>query len=55
MTRAMSARKPKKLADSLLLIIEGCFVTSQLFGPKGPASAAKSAAEALIEAHTREA
>lgn len=54
MTKAMGARKPKKLADSLLLLIEGVYVTSQLFGDDGPASAAKGAAEALIEAHTRE-
>lgn len=54
MTKAMGAKKPKKLADSLLLLIEGVFVTSQLFGPDGPAAAAKGAAEALIEAHTRE-
>lgn len=53
MTKAMGARKPKKLADSLLLLIEGVCVTSQLFGPEGPAAAAKGAAEALIEAHTR--
>lgn len=53
MTKAMGARKPKKLADSLLLLIEGVFITSQLFGPEGPAAAAKGAAEALIEAHTR--
>ena len=54
MTKAMGARKPKKLADSLLLLIEGVYVTSQLFGDDGPAGAAKGAAEALIEAHTRE-
>jgi AcrR family transcriptional regulator len=53
MTRAMDARKPKKLADSLLLLIEGVYVTSQLFGKDGPAAAAKGAAQALIEAHTR--
>jgi AcrR family transcriptional regulator len=53
MTKAMGARKPKKLADSLLLLIEGVFLTSQLFGSEGPAGAAKGAAEALIEAHTR--
>lgn len=55
MTKAMGARKPKKLADSLLLLIEGVYVTSQLFGEDGPAAAARGAAEALIEAHTREA
>ena len=53
MTKAMNARKPKKLADSLMLLIEGAFITSQLFGPEGPAAAAKGAAEALIDAHTR--
>ena len=51
--KAMDARKPKKLADSLLLLIEGIYVTGQLFGPDGPAGAAKGAAEALIEAHTK--
>ncbi len=53
MTKAMDARKPKKLADALLLLIEGVYVSSQLFGPDGPAAAAKGAAQALIEAHTR--
>ena len=53
MTKAMDARKPKKLADSLLLLIEGVFITSQLFGPEGPAAAARGAAEALMGAHTR--
>lgn len=53
LAKAMGARKPKKLADSLLLLIEGVYVTSQLFGTEGPAGAAKGAAQALIEAHTR--
>jgi AcrR family transcriptional regulator len=53
LTREMDARKPKKLADALLLLIEGVYVSSQLFGPDGPAGAARGAAEALIEAHTR--
>jgi AcrR family transcriptional regulator len=53
LARAMDARKPKKLADGLLLLIEGAYITSQLFGPDGPAGAARAAAEALIEAHTR--
>ena len=55
MTRAMGARKPKRLADSLLLLIEGVYASSQLFGPDGPAGAATGAAEALIDAHTRDA
>jgi AcrR family transcriptional regulator len=53
MTKAMDARKPKKLADALLLLIEGVYVSSQLFGKDGPAAAARGAAEALIDAHTR--
>lgn len=53
LTRAMDARKPKKLADGLLLLIEGAFVTCQIFGAEGPAGAARRAAQALIAAHTR--
>ncbi len=53
LTKAMGARKSKKLADSLLLLIEGAFITAQIFGADGPAGAARGAAEALIEAHTR--
>ena len=55
LTRAMDARKPKKLADSLFLLMEGAFVTSQLFDGAGPAGAARGAAEALIAAHARRA
>jgi AcrR family transcriptional regulator len=53
LTRAMDARKPKKLADGLLLLMEGAFITRQIFGEDGPAAAARGAAEALIDAHTR--
>lgn len=53
LARAMDARKPKKLADGLMLLIEGVFVTSQLFGEDGPAQAARGAAEALIDAHCK--
>ncbi len=52
--RAMNARKPKKLADSLLLLIEGIFITRQIYGTGGPAGAARGAVEALLAAHTRE-
>lgn len=55
MARAMNARKPKKLADSLLLLIEGAAVSRQTFGADGPADAARGAAETLIDAHTRDA
>lgn len=54
LTRSMGVRKPKKLADALLLLIEGVLVTGQLFDEDGPAVAARGAAEALIAAHARE-
>ena len=53
LTRSLDARKPKKLADSLMLLMEGAFVTRQLFDGTGPAGAARGAAEALIAAHIR--
>lgn len=55
LTRTMGARKPKKLADALLLLAEGLAVTAQIFGEDGPAGAARGAAEALISAHARDA
>ena len=53
LTRAMNARKPKKLADSLLLLLEGAAMARQIYGPDGPSDAARGAAELLIEAHSR--
>ncbi|MBL8774153.1 MAG: TetR/AcrR family transcriptional regulator [Phenylobacterium sp.] len=53
MTKAMGARRPKKLADGLLLLLEGAWVSHQIFGPEGPAAAAGHAAETLIEAHMK--
>jgi AcrR family transcriptional regulator len=47
---AMKAAHPAKLADSLLLLIDGAYASSQtLGGPKGPAAALVWAADALIE------
>ncbi|WP_309087866.1 helix-turn-helix domain-containing protein [Phenylobacterium sp.] len=51
MARVIDARKPDELADALLLLIEGVFVSSQLFGPGGPATAVRPAAEALFDAY----
>ena len=51
MARQIEARKPDALADALLLLIEGVFVSSQLFGPGGPATAVRAAAEALFDAY----
>ncbi|MGA0606197.1 TetR/AcrR family transcriptional regulator [Phenylobacterium sp. VNQ135] len=54
MTREIGGRKPDELADALLLLIEGVFVSSQLFGPGGPATAVRAAAEALFDADAPE-
>lgn len=54
MAREIGARQPDALADALLLLIEGVFVSSQLFGPGGPATAVTAAAEALFDAYGAE-
>jgi AcrR family transcriptional regulator len=43
------AGTPDRLGDQLLLLLEGAYVSSQTFGPEGPAAAMVAAAEALIE------
>ena len=49
---ALGAPRPKQLADSLLLLVEGAYAISQtLGGPQGPGHAIVSAAEALVDAH----
>jgi AcrR family transcriptional regulator len=48
--RAAGARRPAQLADQLLLLVEGAYVSGQTFGPEGPAAAATEAADALIAA-----
>jgi AcrR family transcriptional regulator len=50
MAADMGARDPNALGDALLLLIEGAFLTAQLFGPGGPAASVADAADALIEA-----
>jgi hypothetical protein len=51
LARAMGAVRPEELGDGLLLLLEGVFVTGQLFGPGGPAISAAAVATALIDAH----
>lgn len=53
MAREMAAEAPDELADALLLLIEGTFVTGQIFDAGGPAAALPGIARRLIEAHTR--
>jgi AcrR family transcriptional regulator len=52
LARDMGARHPKALGDSLLLLMEGCYATGQLFGPGGPAAVVEYTAAALIAADT---
>ncbi|RYF96929.1 MAG: TetR/AcrR family transcriptional regulator [Caulobacteraceae bacterium] len=47
----MGASEPGALADGLLLLMEGCFITGQLFREDGPALAAPAVARALIAHH----
>ncbi|MNS45179.1 HTH-type transcriptional repressor KstR2 [compost metagenome] len=51
MAAGMGAREPEALADGLLLLIEGAFVSSQLFGEGGPAGRVADMADKLIQAH----
>ncbi|HWA46058.1 MAG TPA: TetR/AcrR family transcriptional regulator [Hypericibacter adhaerens] len=53
MAEAMGAVRPAVLADGLLLLIEGTFASSQIFGPGGPGGSVAAAADALIEASLR--
>jgi AcrR family transcriptional regulator len=48
---ALGAPRPKQLADSLVLLVEGAYAISQtLGGPQGPGHAIVWAAEALVDA-----
>lgn len=50
MAAGMRASDPDDLGDGLLLLMEGAFVSGQIFGPGGPAAALARNAERLIEA-----
>lgn len=50
MSEGMGARDPQELADSLLLLIEGCYASGQTFGDGGPARVVVKAAQRLIDA-----
>ena len=49
MAAAMGAPEPDALGDGLLLLIEGAFVSGQIFGDHGPAHAVADVADRLIE------
>ena len=50
MAAEMGAADPARLADGLLLLIEGAYASAQLFGEDGPARSVAEAADQLIEA-----
>jgi AcrR family transcriptional regulator len=49
MAAEMGARQPEVLADGLLLLMEGVFVSGQLFGAGGPAVSVVAVAAQLID------
>lgn len=53
LAKEMGAPDPDALGDGLLLLLEGAFVSSQLFGQGGPAGRVAQMADKLIEAHLR--
>ncbi len=53
MAAEMGAEDPNGLADALLLLIEGAFLTSQLFDEDRPTAEVARAAARLIDAYTR--
>jgi AcrR family transcriptional regulator len=50
MATEMGARHPDVLGDGLLLLIEGAYISGQLFGLGGPAQSVAANADLLIEA-----
>jgi AcrR family transcriptional regulator len=53
MSEAMGAKSPATLADGLLLLLEGTYVSGQLFDRDGPARSLVAVAEQLIDSSTR--
>ena len=50
MAKEMGATEPDTLGDGLLLLIEGAYISGQLFGPGGPAASVAKNADRLIAA-----
>jgi AcrR family transcriptional regulator len=53
LARDLGARDPDDLADALMLLMEGSYVTGQLFGRSGPPRVVARTADALIGLHLR--
>ena len=52
LAEAAGADRPEDLADALLLIMDGAFAATRMYGPDNPGRRAGDAARALIAAHT---
>jgi AcrR family transcriptional regulator len=52
LAEAAGADRPDELADELLLIMDGAFAATRMYGPDNPGRRAGDAARALIAAHT---
>ena len=50
MAKGMGAADPGTLGDGLLLLIEGAYISSQIFGPGGPSQSVAKQADLLIGA-----
>ena len=49
----MGAADPEELGDGLLLLVEGAYVSGQLFGEGGPSRSLAAVADRLIKASLR--
>lgn len=55
LAREAGLRKPRRLAQQLLLLMDGAWASARMYGTKGPAAEVAGAAQALIEASNSEA
>lgn len=51
LSRDLGVAEPEKLADGLMLVIEGAMATHHVFGSQGPAQALEDTCAALIASH----
>jgi len=51
LARQAGLREPEKLADQLLLLMDGAWVAARMFGTDNPATGLADAATTLIDAH----
>jgi AcrR family transcriptional regulator len=53
LARDAGLRAPERLADQLLLLMDGAWVAARMFGPRNPSDQVAAAARVLIQAHDR--